>query len=132
VLLLAMQVVRGNVFLIWYSFLRYVFSCVPHPQVYVPLNSIGDYYKRMQQATIDMENMFDILEEQPDIVDAPDAKALQIFGGKIEFRSVDFSYTPDRPILRDLSWCIEPGKTLALVGQSGSGKSTILRLLLRF
>jgi ABC-type transport system involved in Fe-S cluster assembly fused permease/ATPase subunit len=97
----------------------------------MPLNSIGDYYKRVQQATIDMENMFDILEEKPDVVDAPDARVLQITGGKIEFKSVTFSYTPERPLLCDLSWSIEPGKTLAIVGQSGSGKSTIVRLLLR-
>jgi ABC-type transport system involved in Fe-S cluster assembly fused permease/ATPase subunit len=99
--------------------------------VYAPLNSIGDYYKRVQQATVDMENMFDILEIKPDVVDASDARALQITEGRIEFKSVSFSYTPDRPLLCDVSWSIEPGKTLAIVGQSGGGKSTIIRLLLR-
>jgi ABC-type transport system involved in Fe-S cluster assembly fused permease/ATPase subunit len=100
--------------------------------VYTPLNSIGDYYKRVHQATVDMENMFDILEEQPEVFDAPDAQPLAVTGGRIEFKSVDFSYIPDRPLLRNLSWSIEAGKTVAIVGQSGAGKSTILRLLLRF
>ena len=79
-----------------------------------------------------MENMFDVLDEQPDVVDAPDAKPLLVSEGRIEFKSVHFSYTPERPLLTDLSWSVEPGKTLAIVGQSGAGKSTILRLLLRF
>lgn len=101
-------------------------------QVYVPLNSFGDYYKRVQQASVDMENMFDMLEDVPDVLDAADADDLEIEKGKIEFQNVSFHYNPERPIIQNMSWTVAPGQTIALVGHSGSGKSTIVRLLLRF
>lgn len=101
-------------------------------QLYTPLNYFGTYYRMIQTAFIDMENMFELFEITPEINDDMDAISLQITKGQIEFRNVCFSYLPERQILHNISFIVPPGKTLALVGPSGSGKSTIIRLLFRF
>lgn len=79
-----------------------------------------------------MENMLDLLKESQEVIDAPNARNLVLKGGQIEFKNVSFSYNPDRAILRNISFTVPAGKTVALVGASGSGKSTIVRLLFRF
>lgn len=79
-----------------------------------------------------MENMFDLMNIQPDIKDVPNAKDLMIKNGLVEFKNVTFSYQPERLVLKNISFVVSPGKTLALVGPSGSGKTTIVRLLFRF
>jgi len=101
-------------------------------QLYTPLNFFGTYYRIIQQAFVDMENMLDLLEVEPEIQDTPGAEMIHIAGGQIEFKNVYFHYTPEKTILRDVSFTVEPGKTIALVGPSGAGKSTIIRLLFRF
>lgn len=101
-------------------------------QLYGPLNWIGTYYRMIQQAFIDMENMFELLQEKPEINDLMGAPGLALHGGQIEFKDVSFSYTKERPILKNLSFTVPAGQTFALVGHSGSGKSTIVRLLFRF
>jgi ATP-binding cassette subfamily B (MDR/TAP) protein 6 len=79
-----------------------------------------------------MENMFDLLKENQDVIDAPGAGQLAVIRGGIDFSNVSFSYTPERVILKNLNFNIAPGKTVAIVGQTGAGKSTIMRLLFRF
>lgn len=79
-----------------------------------------------------MENMFDLMNIEPDVKDVPDATDLVLKNGQVEFQNVSFSYTPERLVLKNVSFLVSPGKTLALVGPSGSGKTTIVRLLFRF
>ncbi|XP_050388349.1 ATP-binding cassette sub-family B member 6 isoform X2 [Patella vulgata] len=101
-------------------------------QLYVPLNWLGTYYRMIQTAFIDMENMFELLDQDTEIVDKLGAKDLDIKGGKIEFDRVNFRYDPRKSILKDISFTVNPGQTLALVGHTGSGKSTLVRLMFRF
>lgn len=101
-------------------------------QLYSPLNFFGTIYRVIQQSFVDMENMLDLLKERQEIKDNPGARDLVLSQGTIEFRNVSFYYRPDQPILKDVSFIVPPGHTVALVGSSGEGKSTIIRLIFRF
>ncbi|KAL4222048.1 ATP-binding cassette sub- B member 6 [Mactra antiquata] len=101
-------------------------------QLYGPLNFLGTYYRMIQTAFIDMENMFELLDVGVEVSDVPGAKDLQIKNGEIVFKDVEFRYHPEKPILKGISFTVPAGQTYALVGHSGSGKSTIIRLLFRF
>ena len=101
-------------------------------QLYQPLNFMGLVYREIRQATIDIELMFHILAQSPEIEDRPGAKPLKVTAGHLRFEDVFFSYDPEREILKGISFEVLPGKTLAIVGPSGAGKSTISRLIFRF
>ncbi len=101
-------------------------------QLSVPLNFIGFVYREIRQGLTDIEEMFDLLEVKPEVVDAPDARELVIDKGAISFKDVHFAYDPARPILKGISFEVPAGKTVAVVGPSGAGKSTLSRLLYRF
>jgi ATP-binding cassette subfamily B protein len=101
-------------------------------QLYQPLNFMGMVYREIKQAVIDIEMMFTILGREPEIRDRPGAKSLEIRRGTIRFENVRFAYEPERQILKGLSFEVPAGHTVAVVGQSGAGKSTISRLLFRF
>ncbi len=101
-------------------------------QLYVPLNFMGMVYREIKQALIDIEIMFSILAKEPEIKDKPGAPPLRVLAGNIRFENVSFAYEPARPILRNLSFEVKAGHTVAIVGPSGAGKSTISRLLFRF
>lgn len=101
-------------------------------QLYVPLNWFGTYYRQIQKNFIDMENMFDLMHEDQEVIDAPNAGPLVIVRGGIEFDNVTFGYSPEKVVLRNVSFNVMPGKTVAFVGPSGAGKSTIVRLIFRF
>ncbi|XP_063984581.1 ATP-binding cassette sub-family B member 6 isoform X2 [Diachasmimorpha longicaudata] len=101
-------------------------------QLYVPLNFFGTYYRAIQKNFVDMENMFELLREEQEVIDAPGAGPLIVKRGKVEFSNVSFGYAPEKIILKNVSFTVPAGKTVALVGPSGAGKSTIMRLLFRF
>jgi ATP-binding cassette subfamily B protein len=101
-------------------------------QLFVPLNAMGFVYREIRQSLVNVERLFGLLGDKPAIEDAPDAQALSVSQGAVEFRDVHFSYRPDRAILKGVSFSIPAGHTVAVVGASGAGKSTLARLLFRF
>lgn len=101
-------------------------------QIFMPLNFLGFVYREIRGSLTNIENLFKLLEQHPNIVDTNDAKNLVVTKGQIKFENVGFFYHEKRQIVEGLSFTIQPGNKVAVVGESGAGKSTLVKLLFRF
>jgi len=97
-----------------------------------PLRQLGDLYNQLQSALAGAERVFQIMDEEPELPDAPDAVRLKDVAGQVVFDQVDFSYEPGVPVIKNVSLEAWPGRTFALVGPTGAGKTTLVNLLTRF
>lgn len=100
-------------------------------QLYTPLAYFGANYRYIQQQMIDMENLFSLLDKVPEVADAEDATDLIVTGGQVSYEQVSFGYDLLNPVIKSVSFLVPGGKTIAFVGSTGSGKSTLTRLLFR-
>jgi ATP-binding cassette subfamily B protein len=100
-------------------------------QFYEPIQQISEQLNSLQSSFASAEKIFDVLDTKPDVVDQPDALELTSFKGRVEFKDVWFSYLPDQWVLKGVSFQILPNETVAFVGATGSGKTTILQLIVR-
>ncbi len=101
-------------------------------QLFIPLGALGIIYRQIKYTLADMDLVFKLLKKEPEIEDVVNAKELIVEQAEVRFEHVDFSYQKERPILYDVDFTIPAGKTVAVVGFSGGGKSTLVRLLFRF
>jgi ATP-binding cassette subfamily B protein len=97
-----------------------------------PLRQLGNLYNQVQSALAGAERVFEIIDQQPELADVPDAVALDDVAGAVVFDHVDFSYVPGVPVIKDMSLHASPGQRVALVGPTGAGKTTMINLLTRF
>jgi len=101
-------------------------------QLYAPLQTISKGTTSLQASLASAERAFALLDEEPDVAERPNAKPVTRARGVVVFRNVSFAYGPDRPVLSDVSFEVEPGTRVGIVGATGAGKTTLVSLLMRF
>lgn len=121
-LILSHQITAGN-------FVSFVAALI---LLYTPIKGIGNSFSNVQVALMAMERVFELLQKQPVITDSPEAVELTDISGAIEYQNVEFEYVAGKPVLENVNLTIQKGETVALVGNSGGGKSTFVSLLPRF
>ena len=121
-LILSHQITAGN-------FVSFVAALI---LLYTPIKGIGNSFSNVQVALMAMERVFELLQKQPVVLDTPDAVELKDVCGEIEFKDVAFEYVSGKTVLENVNLHIQKGQTVALVGNSGGGKSTLISLLPRF
>ncbi len=99
---------------------------------FAPISILGNQYNQAMTAMAGAERLFQLLDTRPDWVDPPDAIALPDLKGEVAFEQVNFEYEEGRPVLIDIDFVVHPGQTIALVGHTGSGKTTIINLVSKF
>ncbi len=109
-----------------------IYFFVMVPLFFQPCSVIGQQYNTAMRAMAGAERVFRLLDTEPDWADPPDAIALPTITGAVAFDHVTFGYNPDEPVLHDITFGVDPGQTIALVGETGSGKSTIVNLIAKF
>ena len=121
------QVLNGDLSL--GVFVLFIFSI---ERFFQPIRELVMQYALLQRAMAGGARVFEVLDTKPDIVDAPDAIELENIRGEVEFQDMNFDYVDDVPVLRDINLHVEPGETIALVGSTGAGKTTLTSLIMRF
>ncbi|KAF0195364.1 MAG: ATP-binding cassette subfamily B bacterial [Bacillota bacterium] len=109
-----------------FAFLRYV------SRFFMPIRDLSQVYNVWQAATVSIDRIFELLDTEPNVKDSPEAIELPQVSGRVQFENVTFGYKPDQPILHNVNITVGPGQTVALVGPTGAGKSSIINLLSRF
>ena len=140
--LVGVIVAVGTAMVLWFGARMALTGTLSAGSLVVFIMYLGKMYKPMQElskmtdtyskAAIGYERIQEVIETDGEVKDLPGARPAPRFKGKIEFENVNFAYEPDRPILRDISFEIEPGQVAALVGPTGAGKTTIISLIPRF
>ena len=97
-----------------------------------PFNEISGVVTELQNAFVCAGRILDLIEEEPQVPDAPDAKVLSDASGNVELAHVYFQYVPDKKLIQDFNLCVKPGQRIAIVGPTGCGKTTLINLLMRF
>ena len=116
------QMINGSILVSFYGFISRFFN---------PIQTLAEQFDMLQQSFAGAEKIFAILDMEPEVVDEPDAIELEEIKGEIEFKDVWFAYKPDEWVLKGVSFHVEPKQTVAFVGSTGSGKTTILSLICR-
>ena len=101
-------------------------------RIWQPINNLANFYNSLLVAMASTERIFELLDTKPDIKDEPDAYVLPEIQGEVRFNNLEFYYDPEKPVLKDVDFTVKPGETIALVGPTGAGKSTIVNLISRF